>query len=127
MLDSMEVANAELRQRLGITDARLLRRRRWWLRGAACVALIVAAACAHQLLQRRALRAAPRYVVSKVQRGDLQVSVSATGTLKGRNLVEVGAEVSGRVVQVLVDYNDRVVEGQLLAVLDRERLQAAMD
>jgi HlyD family secretion protein len=39
----------------------------------------------------------------------------------------VGAEVSGRVTQVLVDYNDKVSKGQLLAVIDPERSRAAVD
>lgn len=75
----------------------------------------------------RALAARPKYEQAKVTRSDIQVVISATGTLKGRGTVEVGAEVSGRVTQVLVDFNDRVEKGQLLAVIDPEQSQAAVD
>jgi HlyD family secretion protein len=46
--------------------------------------------------------------------------------LKGRSTVEVGAEVSGRVTEVLVDYNAQVQKGQLLAVIDPEQPKAAV-
>ena len=59
--------------------------------------------------------------------GDIQVVVSATGTLKGQNTVEVGAEVSGRISHVYVDFNDRVTRGQLLAEIDPEQLKATVD
>jgi HlyD family secretion protein len=41
-----------------------------------------------------------------VQRGDLTVTVAATGTLQPVNQVEVGTEISGTVKTVAVDYND---------------------
>jgi HlyD family secretion protein len=57
----------------------------------------------------------------------LVVTVSATGTLEATETVEVGAEVSGRLTEVLVDYNDVVTAGQLLARIDPQQLQAAVD
>lgn len=62
------------------------------------------------------------YVMGAVQRGDLVVSVSATGTLQPVNTVSVGSELSGTVVTVLVDDNDHVRKGQVLARLDTARL-----
>jgi len=55
--------------------------------------------------------------------------VSATGNLRPTNLVEVGSEVSGRIDEVLVDVNDRVVQGQVLArintdIIDDQIVQA---
>ncbi|MGB7904275.1 MAG: efflux RND transporter periplasmic adaptor subunit, partial [Steroidobacteraceae bacterium] len=58
-----------------------------------------------------------------VQRGDLRVTVSATGNLKPTNEVEVGSELSGLVTEVNVDNNDRVTKGQVLARIDTARLQ----
>ena len=49
---------------------------------------------------------------------DIVVTVNATGTLEPTNQVEVGSELSGTVREVLVDYNDRVRVGQILARLD---------
>lgn len=62
------------------------------------------------------------YITQDVKRGDLNVTVSATGNLAPTNQVEVGSEVSGTVDKVLVDYNGRVVKGQTLAIIDTELL-----
>ncbi|MGZ8530795.1 MAG: efflux RND transporter periplasmic adaptor subunit [Candidatus Binatia bacterium] len=68
--------------------------------------------------------AAVRYRTAKVTRGDLTVSVTATGTVQPVNQVDVGTEISGTVRTVEVDYNDRVKIGQVLARIDTEKLQA---
>jgi HlyD family secretion protein len=57
-----------------------------------------------------------------VRRGDLTVNVSATGQLQPTNQVDVGSELSGTVETVLVDENDRVRRGQVLARLDLTKL-----
>lgn len=67
---------------------------------------------------------APKYTLEKVTTSDIRSTVSATGTLQPTNEVEVGSELSGKIEQVLVDYNDKVKKGQLLAVLDTEKLTA---
>lgn len=71
--------------------------------------------------------AAPRYATAEVQRGDLVVTVAATGNLQPTNQVEVGSELSGLVVEVAVDNNDRVKRDQVLARLDTSRLQDAVN
>ena len=65
-----------------------------------------------------------KYTTQKVERGSLLVSVSATGTLEPLNEVAVGIEVSGTIKSVLVDFNDPVTEGQVLAVLDTSILES---
>jgi HlyD family secretion protein len=77
--------------------------------------------------QKRELAKRPQYQSEPASRSDIQVIVSATGTLKGQNTVEVGAEVSGRVATVLVDFNDQVKLGQLLLEIDPEQARAAVD
>ena len=64
------------------------------------------------------------YETHPVRRGDLVVTVSATGTLEPIKKVDVGIEVSGTVKTVEVDYNDRVEVGQVLARLDTSKLEA---
>jgi HlyD family secretion protein len=64
------------------------------------------------------------YKTQKAARGDLVVTVSATGTLQPINEVEVGSELSGIIRTVEVDYNDRVEKGQVLARLDTDKLEA---
>ena len=66
------------------------------------------------------------YATAEVQRGNLTVTVSATGKLAPTNQVQVGSELSGLVETVLVEVNDRVVKGQPLAVLDTSRLDDAI-
>ena len=65
-----------------------------------------------------------QYVTQPVRRGDLLVTVSATGTLQPIKKVDVGIEVSGTIMTVDVDYNSQVTNGQLLAQLDTSRLEA---
>ncbi len=62
------------------------------------------------------------YIIQDVRRGDLAITVSATGNLAPTNQVEVGSELSGKIDQVLVDVNDRVARGQPLAVINTDIL-----
>jgi HlyD family secretion protein len=52
--------------------------------------------------------------------------VNATGTLQPQDQVDVGAEISGRVDSVKVDYNDRVKRGQVLAIINTDQLRAQL-
>jgi HlyD family secretion protein len=63
------------------------------------------------------------FATETVQRGNLSVSVSATGKLAPTNQVDVGSELSGLVTKVVVDVNDRVTKGQPLALIDPSRFQ----
>lgn len=67
---------------------------------------------------------ATTYATQEVVKGDLTVTVTATGNLEPRNQVEIGSELSGTVSKVNVDVNDEVKAGQVLAVLDTTRLKA---
>ena len=67
---------------------------------------------------------ATKYVTQEVTRGDLTVTVTATGNLEPRNQVDIGSELSGTMRTVNVDVNDEVKAGQVLAVLDTTRLKA---
>lgn len=80
-----------------------------------------------RLWQKREADTKPILETMPVERRDIQVTVSATGTLEGLNTVEVGSEVSGKLTQVLVDFNDPVRAGQVLAVVDPEQSRAAVD
>jgi macrolide-specific efflux system membrane fusion protein len=63
-----------------------------------------------------------------VQKGDLEDTVSATGTLQPRDYVDVGTQVSGQLRTLHVEIGDRVEPGQLLAEIDptvyRARVEA---
>jgi HlyD family secretion protein len=64
--------------------------------------------------------------LARVERGDLARSVVATGKIQPLTKVDVKSKASGIVKKLLVDYGDRVKEGQVLAELDKEELQARM-
>jgi len=66
------------------------------------------------------------YETAEVKRGNLTVTVTATGELKPLNQVDVGTEISGTVQSVAVDFNDKVKAGQVLARLDTELLEAKL-
>ncbi|MCP3734930.1 efflux RND transporter periplasmic adaptor subunit [Sphingomonas sp. RP10(2022)] len=62
------------------------------------------------------------YATQGVERGDLTVTVSATGKLAPTNQVTVGSQLSGLVTRVVVDVNDRVTAGQPLALIDPQQI-----
>ncbi len=65
-----------------------------------------------------------QYKTQEAQIGNLTVIVTATGTLKSTNQVDVGSELSGTIKSVEVDFNDKVKAGQILARLDTSKLEA---
>ncbi|MGE9270717.1 MAG: efflux RND transporter periplasmic adaptor subunit [Verrucomicrobiales bacterium] len=64
----------------------------------------------------------PRFTTTKIEHGDIALTITTTGTLEPTNQVTIGSEVSGTVVEVYVDLNDRVAQGQELAKLDTTNL-----
>ena len=62
-----------------------------------------------------------------IKRGNLIESISSTGALSALQEVTVGSQVSGIVTKVLVDFNDYVKKGDLLALVDPQTLQAQVD
>lgn len=67
---------------------------------------------------------AVQYKTVEVQRGNMTVIVTATGTLQPTNKVDVSSELSGIIKSVYVEYNDRVKVGQVLAKLDTSKVEA---
>src|SRR4029078_1760471 len=66
------------------------------------------------------------YKFATIERGNLQSTVSATGTLSAVTPVSVGTQVSGQVSQLFADFNDEVKKGQLLARIDPTLAQGAV-
>lgn len=110
-------------QQLLDTHSRGWFRRSWlWL----TVALVVVAGTGLLLFLTEEKTVGPHYRTEPAAIGTLVVKVSATGNLQPTNQVEVGSELSGIVEQVFVDDNDQVQKGQVLARLDRSKLQDAV-
>jgi HlyD family secretion protein len=87
--------------------------------------LLVALAGFWLLLRRRPV--APRFETAAVQRGRLISRVTATGTLSALVTVQVGTQVSGRIAQLNVDFNSPVKKGELIAKIDPQLFQAALE
>lgn len=94
--------------------------RRYW-RWA--IAALIAAALVYWYTQRSAGEEV-RYRSETAARGDLTVTVTATGTLEPTNQVDIGSELSGTIREVYADYSGSVKKGGVLAVLDTTRLNA---
>jgi HlyD family secretion protein len=67
---------------------------------------------------------ATSYRTEPVSRGDIQQTVTATGTVNAVTTVLVGTQVSGTIKNLYVDFNSRVTKGQLIAQIDPEMLEA---
>lgn len=94
-----------------------------WSKWGKWIAIAVVALLAIFLVIRWVRATEPiSYVTRDVRSGTLSVSVSATGNLAPTNKVEVGSELSGLVLKVMADVNDRVTAGQAIAQLDPARL-----
>jgi macrolide-specific efflux system membrane fusion protein len=72
-------------------------------------------------------RDTPGTAVAVVERGDLEDTVSATGTLQPRDFVDVGTQVSGQVKALHVEVGDTVDKGELLAEIDAAVYRAKVD
>jgi HlyD family secretion protein len=79
-----------------------------------------------RLAQTRPVPLATRFRTEAVTRGDLVREVRSTGQVEAVTTVDIGAEISGRIVSVEADYNDIVVQGQVLARFDRAALEAQL-
>jgi HlyD family secretion protein len=67
-----------------------------------------------------------KFELEEIKRGTLENIVSCTGTLSAVSTVNVGSQVSGIVEKMLVDFNDNVKKGDLLAVLDKTMFNASV-
>jgi HlyD family secretion protein len=118
-MNDLSQARAGIEQTLGVAKAKRSPWRRRLIWGGVAIAVL--------LLGYFFLFAggeAAGFKSEAVKRGPLSVKVTATGTLQPIDQVEVGAEVSGRVVEVRVDFNDQVKKDDILAQIDTTQLEA---
>ena len=99
--------------------------RAWLKRGVVVAVAIAVAAGAWTWWGGRAAKSEDSaYRTATAERGDIRVVISATGTLAAISTVDVGTQISGQVIDVLADFNDRVTRGQVLARIDPSTFQA---
>lgn len=95
------------------------RRRLLWA-GAAALALAAAGLGYWQV--RKTASVTPSFTTHTVARGNLTLNVTANGTLQPTRAIGIGSELSGTVLKVNVDVNDRIRKGQVLVELDTAKL-----
>lgn len=102
-------------------------RRRWgrWV-WAGLVVLALGGGAAWYVTAAGAGKGEVAYVTAPVGRGDLTVTVTATGTVQPTTRVDVSSELAGTLASVEVDYNDSISVGQVLARLDTAKLAATV-
>src|SRR5437870_10262034 len=81
-------------------------------------------------------RHAPSFRTAAVERGDLQATISATGTIEPEEVVDVGSQVAGQIKELgadprdsrkHIDYGSQVEEGTVLARIDATLYQTQVD
>lgn len=77
--------------------------------------------------QRAAAATEGGFRTEEVQRGNIRVTISSTGTLSAISTVTVGSQISGQVTEVLVDFNSKVSKGDVLARIDPSTYRAQLE
>ena len=95
-----------------------MKNKKLWIAVAVVVVLIVA----YNLLSGGKKEEKVSFDTAKVEMGNIQTSITATGTIEPVTSVTVGTQVSGIVSHLYVDYNSVVKKGQVIAELDRTNL-----
>ena len=70
---------------------------------------------------------APTYKLAIVERGAIISTVTATGTINPVTTIIVGSQLSGQIVEIVADYNDKVFAGQILARLNSDQIRFKRD
>jgi len=78
-------------------------------------------------LARSSAKVESKFDTAKLERGRLVAKVTATGTLSAIVTVQVGSQVSGRVAELHADFNSKVKKGELIAKIDPQLFQAAVE
>jgi len=87
---------------------------------------VVAAGIVVAVLVARGREKPQKYRTGKVDRGDVTMTVSATGAISAVTTVQVGSQVSGIIARLHADFNSQVKKGQLLAELDPTPFEQAI-
>ena len=110
----------------GVGMAAQRRKKRWWIWGSVAAVLIVAVVVAVKLAHGSGTKIDPTRL-AEATRSDIAKSVVATGKVEPITKVELKSKASGIVEKLLVDVNARVKRGQVLAILDRQEIEAQVE
>jgi macrolide-specific efflux system membrane fusion protein len=96
---------------------------RRWLVGIVAIAVVAVGAVGISAMRTIGASDAPNVLTAPAVVGDIEVAVLATGTLQPAQVVDVGAETSGRIIAMNVRLGDQVRAGDLIAVIDSAQLE----
>ena len=86
------------------------------------IGVVALAVVAYLLLSGGKKEEKVEFETAKVDKGNIQTTITATGTIEPVTSVTVGTQVSGIVSKLYVDYNSVVKKGQIIAELDKTNL-----
>jgi len=123
MANNSTDADADVTATLGIGPGRSARHhvKRWVLWGILAAVILIPAVA---IWSTRSKPETIEYQTEAVTRGDVTVTVTATGELASLTKVTVGTEISGVIDELTVDFNDRVTVGQMLATINTDKLES---
>ncbi|MGD0941208.1 MAG: efflux RND transporter periplasmic adaptor subunit [Terracidiphilus sp.] len=104
----------------------LIRRNYHWARWALAIGMILALAIVYEVWRTHAQNAVT-YQTAPLERGTVQASVTATGSVNAVVDVQVGSQVSGNIKALYADFNTKVTKGQLVALIDPAVFQTQVD
>ena len=99
------------------------RPRRWWPAALAVIIILASASAAWVYFGKTAVPVTPTV---EIRRGDIRLTISATGKVQAVTTVQVGTQVSGTVSELHADFNSRVKAGQIIARLDPSQIDAQL-
>lgn len=104
----------------------LVRRNYHWTRWALAIGLVAAIVFAWEVWRTHAQNAVT-FQTAPLERGTVQASVTATGSVNAVVDVQVGSQVSGNIKALYADFNTKVTKGQLVALIDPAVFQTQVD
>jgi HlyD family secretion protein len=90
-------------------------------------AIVIVVAMVLLLMSGREEAQMPEFKTAAVQRGQILAVVTSTGTVNPLNTVKVGSQISGNIIELLVDYNSPVDKDQVIARIDDAVYRAQLD
>ena len=98
-----------------------------WLLGLAAVGTLIIGVSTYKILQSPKSKSQLEQLTVTVQKQNLTLQITASGTVEPKERVKISPKTSGRLERLLVEQGDRVRKGQTLAVMENEQLKAELE